>query len=54
MVRHPRGRYIVKLVAVSGVATPEHRFGKIVRRVMVYWPQEEYHERNTLRGADDP
>ena len=28
MVRHPRGRYIVNLVAVSGVATPENRFGK--------------------------
>ena len=36
-------------VSISG-----NRFGKIVRRVMVYWPQEDSHERNILSGADDP
>ena len=36
------------------VSIAGNRFGKIARKLMVYWPQEDSLQRNILIGADNP
>ena len=38
----------------NSVSIAGDRFGKIARRVMAYWPQEDSLERNVLSGEDNP